>query len=106
MNKSFEVPNQTYLEVFHAAQAKLLAGEFVSGKELLAQAAELAGSEEDVQDFGVYIEGTQAYIDQNVDLLREAIAKVQEPRNKAILEKFLARLESGGEVDYEADYNN
>jgi hypothetical protein len=89
MNEIFETPKQDYLEIFHAAQARLAAGDLENGKELLAQAAELVDVMGDEQDFSEYIKGTQAYLDKNADLLRGVIGRIQEPTNKAILERFV-----------------
>jgi len=106
MKESFETPEKNYLDVFHLAQARLAGGDIEGGRELLLQASELAGASDEVQDFDEYIKGTQAYVDKNVDLLKEATASVQQPENKAILQRFLASLEAGEEIDYDRVYRN
>ncbi|PLX24907.1 hypothetical protein C0580_03730 [Candidatus Parcubacteria bacterium] len=103
MNESFEMKEPKYLEVFHAAQAKLLEGDFEAGREFLAQAATLVEDLDD-RDFLEYIKGTQAYLEQDRESLKLAIGQIQEPHNKALLERFLFTLESGEQVDYNRDY--
>lgn len=102
MNKSFEKPEPEYLDIFHQAQAKLVEGDIESARELLAQSAELV----DDEDFLLYIKGTQAYIEKDVEKLKEVIANIEQVVNKKILERFLARLEAGEEIDYSKDYFN
>lgn len=97
---SFERQEPRYLEIFHAAQAKLLEGDVESGKELLIQAAELT----DDEDFLQYIKGTQAYLDDDKETLKGAIGSLSEHPNVAILQRFLERLESGEGADYSSDY--
>jgi len=104
MTESFELPKQTYLDVFHAAQAKLIEGDIEGGKELLVQAADLVGDLDDGQIFSAYIDGTQAYLEKDMDSLRMAIDRVGDSGNRVILERFLATLEAGREVDYDTDY--
>lgn len=100
MNELFERQEPRYLEIFHAAQAKLLEGDVEAGKELLIQAAELT----DDEDFLRYIKGTQAYLGGDRESLRGSISSLGEHPNAAILQKFLERLESGEEADYSSDY--
>jgi hypothetical protein len=106
MDKSFELRDRSYLDIFHLAQSRLLEGDIEDGKKLLNQAAELVGVIKDEHDFLEYIKGTLAYLEKDENLLRGAINSIKDPVNKGILKRFLTRLESGEEVDYNKDYKN
>jgi hypothetical protein len=106
MDKSFELQDRSYLDIFHLAQSRLLEGDIEDGKKLLNQAAELAGVIKDEHDFLEYIKGTLAYLEKDENFLRGVINGIEDPVNKAILKRFLARLESGEEVDYNKNYKN
>jgi len=100
MKESFERQEPKYLEIFHAAQAKLLEGDVEAGKKLLIEATELV----DDKDFLEYIKGTQAYLDGDRENLELAISKLGGHPNVAILQRFFQRLELGEEANYSADY--
>lgn len=106
MRKPFETQSQNYLDIFHLAQSRLLEGDIEGGKKLLNQAAELAVVIKDERDFLGYIKGTLAYLEKDENLLRGVINDIGDPVNKAILKRFLTRLESGEEVDYNKDYKS
>lgn len=104
MKETFTSGENNYLDLFHQAQAKLVAGDYQAGKEILKQAMAIIENDDDLQDFLLYMKGTEAYLDQNMDVLKEAITTIKEPHNKKILERFLAKLEAGQDVDYNKDY--
>ena len=105
MEKKFEsVPPPEYIDIFHDAQEKLLAGDTEAGIEELVKAIEAGSVEEGEEAFVWYMKGTLAYVEKDQESLMEAISNLGKDPNGEILGRFLARLESGKEPDYKNDY--
>lgn len=104
MEGKFEsTPSPEYVEIFHKAQELLLLGDVENSKAILQEVIAKAALEND-DNFVWYAKGTLAYADRDQAGLQEAIARLGENPNAEILGRFLAKIESGDDLDYSQDY--
>lgn len=90
---------------WHIAQNCMFEGKEAEGLELFKQSVQnsIAGNAD--ESWIAYGEGTIAYLQKDVEGLKAAIAKEKaSDKNRAILERMLARIDKGEEPDYKLDY--
>lgn len=66
-----------------------------------AKEVDWEGYEQDI----LYIEGTVAYLNSDIQKLKEIFFQMKEGRNKIILGNFIQGLENSGTPDYYSDYS-
>ncbi len=90
---------------WHIAQNLMFEDKNEEGLEFFKKSVENSingGSEESWIAYG---QGTIAYLESDIDSLKESIVKVvTQEKNKVILERMLVRLEKGESPDYKKDY--
>lgn len=56
------------------------------------------------QEWGIYVNGTIAYFEKNIDTLKDSISLLGEKKNTQVLSRLLQGLEKRGEPNYLEDY--
>lgn len=90
------------LTFFHKAQIRLSKGETEvrNDLEIALQDTEEVGPQD--EDWSNYIRATIAYLDNDLDSLKELSEKMN--LNKSLVQNFVSGLEERGHPDYMADY--
>jgi hypothetical protein len=104
----FSYLNLLSLSYFHRGQIEATEHkDYATALESFKHALEAttAINEEDYQYWKDYVGGTVAYLEKNILELKRICDTIEGGRNRDILVNFLAQLESGDKIDYEAAYS-
>lgn len=90
---------------WHIAQNLMFEDKNVEGLELFKKSVQNSLKGKGEESWIAYGKGTIAYLEKDIERLRENIFSVTtSEKNKVILERMLRTLESGVEPDYKTDY--
>ncbi len=95
--------NVRSISFFHKAQIDLFAGRFDVLKDLNQALLDATQSGEDYEDWTHYIKATIAYLQNDIETLRDLFKQIVS--NKELVKNFIRGLEERGEPDYLSDYS-